>query len=124
MSGALIRESVDLPDKSSAIVGISPIVGVAGFQELDQSHRYRYGAGSRYVNYNPYSKIIRQRPDYFHGPEFLSGDANFRIRTGNTGMLTFYVTAGHNNTGLRRPVNDSSLLKVGFQLKAPTFDNQ
>jgi vitamin B12 transporter len=123
MSGALILESVDLPDKSSAIVGLSPIVGVAGFQELDKSHRYSYGVNSRYVDYNPYSKVIRQQPDYFHGPEFLSGDANFRIRTGNAGMLKFYVTGGYNNTGLRRPDIDSSLLKSGFQLKGANIYN-
>jgi len=123
MSGALILESVDLPDKSSAIIGASPIVGVAGFQELAKRRRYSYGVNSRYVNYNPYSKVIRQQPGYFHGPEFLSGDINFRVRTGTTGMLKFYVIAGYNNTGLRQPDIDSTSLKSGFQLKGANVYN-
>lgn len=123
MSGALILESVDLPDKSSAIIGASPLVGVAGFQELDRNNRYSYGINSRYVNYNPYSKVIKQQPDYFHGPEFLSGDANFRLKTGKSGMLKYYVTAGYNYTGLRRPDIDSTLLKTGFRLKGVNVYN-
>lgn len=123
MSGALILESVDLPDKSSAIIGASPIVGVAGFQEVDRKRQYSYGINSRYVNYNPYSQVVKQQPDYFHGPEFLSGDANFRIRTGKTGMLKFFVTAGYNNTGFRKPDIDSTLLKSGFELKGRNVYN-
>ena len=123
MSGALILESVDLPEKSSAIIGASPIVGVAGLQELDNKQRYSYGFNTRYVDYNPYSKVIPQQPDYFHGPQFISGDANFRIKTGNGGMLKYYVVGGYNNTGLRQPDIDSSLLKSGFQLKGANVYN-
>ena len=117
MSGALILESVDLPEKSSAIVGISPIVGVAGFQQLDRKKRYSFGINTRYVDYNLYSKIIKQQPDYFHGPEYFSADANFRVRTGKRGMLKYYIVGGYNNIGLRRPDIDSPALKSGFQLE-------
>lgn len=123
MSGALILESVDLPEKSSAIIGASPIVGVAGFQELARNNRYSYGINTRYVDYNAYSKIIKQQPDYFHGPQFISGDANFRIKLGSSGILKYYVVAGYNNTGLRHPDIDSSLLKSGFQLQGANVYN-
>jgi hypothetical protein len=90
LSGALILESIDLPEQSSSIIGASPIVGVAGFQHLSKNNKVSYGINTRYVNYYAYTRVITQKSDYFHGPEYISGDANFRMRIGKAGMLKFY----------------------------------
>ncbi len=115
MSGALILESVDLPDQSSSIIGGSPIVGTAGFQHLTDNKKCSYGINTRYVNYNAYSQVIPQKPDFFKGPEYITVDGNFRIKTSNTGMLKFYVNTSYNNTGMINPAVDSSNLKTSFQ---------
>ncbi|MCD0468726.1 TonB-dependent receptor [Flavobacterium sp. JAS] len=124
LSGALILESVDLPEQSSSIIGASPILGVAGFQQLSKNNKVSYGINSRYVNYFAYTRLITQKPDYFHGPEYISGDANFRMKIGKEGMLKFYSNYTLNNVGLRNTDIDSTNLKTSFQIKAKnSFNN-
>ncbi|HXB11834.1 MAG TPA: TonB-dependent receptor [Bacteroidia bacterium] len=115
MSGALILESVDLPDQSSSIIGGSPIVGTVGFQQLTDSNRCSYGINTRYVNYNAYSQVIPQQPDFFKGPEYITVDGNFRIMTSNTGMLKYYVNTSYNAIGMINQAIDSAGLKSSFQ---------
>lgn len=68
LSGALILETVDLPEQSSSIIGASPLVGVAGFQNLSKNNKFSYGVNARYLNYAAYTQVIKQKPDYFHAP--------------------------------------------------------
>ncbi|HYI77106.1 MAG TPA: TonB-dependent receptor, partial [Chryseolinea sp.] len=118
MSSALILESVDLPEKSSASFSVFPPHHGAGFQQLSKDKKSSYGINAGYSNYGHfYNKIVPQKPDYFHGPEYLSTDANFRIRTGKRGMLKFYTNLGYNNIGMRNPNIDSAELKSSFQNK-------
>ena len=101
MSSALILETVDLPDKSSAALHIFPQNVGAGFQELAQNNKSSYGINAGYGNLQFYNRIVPQIPDYFKGPEYFSADGNFRIRTGKTGMLKFYCNYGYSNIGIR-----------------------
>jgi hypothetical protein len=114
LSSAVILESIDLPDKSSATAAISPIVLGAGLQELSKNKNYSWGIDYNYVNVAAYFKAVKQTPDYFDMPEFHSGDANFRIRTKNGGMIKYYTTFNYNHLGLRRADIDSSALKDAF----------
>ena len=114
LSSAVILESIDLPEKSSATAAISPIVLGAGLQELSKNKNYSWGVDYNYVNVAAYFKAIKQTPDYFDMPEFHSGDANFRIRTKNGGMVKYYTTFNYNHLGLRRADIDSSSLKDAF----------
>ena len=116
MSSALILESVDLPEKSSASFSVFPPHQGLGFQKLSKNKKSSYGINAGYSNYGLfYNEIVPQKPDYFHGPEYLSTDANFRIKTGKRGMLKFYTNAGYNNIGMRNPDIDSAELKSSFQ---------
>lgn len=117
LSGALILESVDMPEQSSAVIGLSPLVAVAGFQSLAKDNRSSYGINARYFNTRLYNKIIKQTPDYFHGPEYFTGDANFRMRTGKNGMLKFYTNVGYSHIGVRTPDPDSAVLKSSFEVE-------
>ncbi|MDG3581844.1 TonB-dependent receptor [Galbibacter pacificus] len=117
LSGALILESMDLPEKSSALIGISPIVGTAGFDHLAKNNKSSYGASARYVNLAWYSDIIEQKPDYFHGPEYATADGNFRIKTSETGLLKFYGVVNYNNIGFRNLDIDDPNLKSSFQVE-------
>ena len=114
LSSAVILESIDLPEKSSATAAISPIVLGAGLQELSKNKNYSWGIDYNYVNVAAYFKAVKQTPDYFDMPEFHSGDANFRIRTKNGGMVKYYTTFNYNHLGLRRADIDSSSLKDAF----------
>jgi vitamin B12 transporter len=115
MSSALILETVDMPDKSSAALHIFPQNLGAGFQELALDGKSSYGINAGYGNMQFYNRIVPQIPDYFKGPEYLSADANFRIRTSATGMLKFYCNYGYSNIGIRSPDIDSTSLFSSFE---------
>jgi len=108
MSSALILESVDLPDQSSASLYLFPMATGVGFQQLDKDRRCSYGINARYGHSGWYNRITDARPDFFAGPEYLAGDANFRIKTSKTGMLKFYSNYGYSKVGMNTPDADSS----------------
>ena len=116
LSAALILESVDLPDQSSASVGISTVGLNGGFQKLSKKKNASWGVNYSYTNLAAYFAVIKQRPDNFKIPEFHNGEANFRIKTSKTGMLKFYGYFNYNQLGLRRPDIDSVELKNAFKL--------
>jgi hypothetical protein len=116
MSSALILESVDLPEKSSASFSVFPPHQGIGFQQLSKNQRSSYGINAGYSNSGLlYNAIVPQKPDYFEGPEYLGTDANFRIRMGKKGMLKIYTNAGYNDIGMRNPDIDSAELKSSFR---------
>ena len=90
LSSALILESIDLPDRSSASLGASVIGLNGGYQHLTKNKEASYGASYNYSNLAPAFAVIKQRQDFGQSPEYHSGDANFRIKTSKTGMLKYY----------------------------------
>jgi vitamin B12 transporter len=116
LSSALILESVDLPDQSSASVGISTVAANAGFQKLSKKKNASWGVNYNYVNLAASFAVIKQRPDNFKIPEFHNADFNFRIKTSKTGMMKFYGYFNYNRLGVRRPDIDSVDLKNAFDL--------
>jgi hypothetical protein len=122
LSSALILESIDLPDQSQATASLSAVVVGAGLQEIDKNKKSSWGINYNYTNLAAYFAIVKQRPDYFHIPEFHTTDANFRIKT-KGGMVKFYTSYGASNIGLRRPDIDSLTLKDAFSIKNHNFYN-
>jgi hypothetical protein len=114
LSSAVILESIDLPEQSSATASISPILLEGGFQQLSKNKKSSWGASYNYVNLVAYFKMVPQLVDYFDMPEFHSGDANFRIKTKGGGMVKYYTTFSYNHLGLRRADIDSTALKDAF----------
>jgi hypothetical protein len=121
LSSALILETVDLPDQSSASLHIFPMSVGAGFQNLARNKKSSYGINANYGSYALYNDVVKQRPDFFHSPEYIETDANIRIRTGERGMLKFYTNYGYNHTGMRGANVDSSDLLSSFETKGPNF---
>jgi vitamin B12 transporter len=117
LSSALILESVDLPDKSSASLHIFPMSVGAGFQKLATDNKSSYGVNTNYGSYSLYNKVVEQKPDFFYAPEYIETDANFRIKTSKTGMLKFYTNYGYDHTGMRNPDVDSSSLLSSYEVK-------
>lgn len=114
LSSALILESIDLPDQSQASASISSVFLGAGYQQLAKDKKSSWGINYGYTNLIAYFNIVKQAPDYFRMPEFHNGDANFRIKTKNGGMIKYYSTFSNGRLGLRRPDIDSADLKDAF----------
>ncbi|HZK63924.1 MAG TPA: TonB-dependent receptor, partial [Puia sp.] len=116
LSSVVLLESIDLPEKSEVDASISPIVVGVGTQQLAKDKKSSFGVSYNYVNVGLYFGLVKQAPDYFRLPQFHSGDANFRIKTKNGGMIKYYTTFSYNQLGLRRPDVDSAYLKNAFDL--------
>lgn len=117
MSSALILESIDLPEKTSANFFLFPANLGGGLQHLAKNNRSSYGVSLGYSNQSLYNNIVPQKPDYFSGPLYLDGNINFRISTGKTGILKYYSGWGHSDVGMNNPDIDSATLKAGYQVK-------
>ena len=116
LSSALILESIDLPEQSTASANISPLFLGGQYQSLAKDKKSSWGASAGYTNVGLYFKVVKQRPDYFHAPEVYNADLNFRKKTSKTGMLKFYGAYAGNKLGLRNPDIDDANLKDAFSL--------
>lgn len=108
MSSALILESVDLPEESSAsFSAFAPGHLSGGFQKLAPGKKSSYGVSANYSNLSPYNKVVPQRPDYFAGPRYMSANVNYRVKLSETGMFKVYGNLGSSNIGMDNPDIDS-----------------
>lgn len=90
LSSALILESIDLPEQSSASFGLTVIGLNAGFQDLSKKKNSSWGVNYGYTNLAPAFEVFKQQQDYSKAPEYHNADANFRIKTSRTGILKYY----------------------------------
>ncbi|HWR32673.1 MAG TPA: TonB-dependent receptor, partial [Chitinophagaceae bacterium] len=90
LSSALILESIDLPERTSANIGITLLSGNAGYQHLAKDKKSSWGFDYGYTNLGLGFAVIKQKQDYSKIPTYHNLDANFRIRTSKTGILKYY----------------------------------
>ncbi|MEQ1677923.1 MAG: TonB-dependent receptor [Chitinophagaceae bacterium] len=90
LSSALILESIDLPEQTSANLGISVLSGSLGYQHLSKNKQSSFGASYSYTDLGLAFAVIKQKQDYTKAPAYHNADANFRIKTSKTGMLKYY----------------------------------
>ncbi len=90
LSSALILESVDLPEQSSATLNLSVISAGAGLQHLSKNKKSSWGFNYDYSNLSAAFAVLKQRQDYSKAPGGHNFDANFRIKTSANGMLKYY----------------------------------
>jgi vitamin B12 transporter len=117
LSSALILESIDLPDRSSASLGVSPLGINGGYQSLSKNRKSSWGISYGYANLGLTFKVIPQKPDYFRIPEYHTGEANFRIKTSNTGMIKYYGYFSQSEVGVRNPSLDTLGYKESYQVE-------
>ncbi|KMQ69771.1 TonB-dependent receptor [Chryseobacterium sp. FH2] len=103
LSGALMLESVDLPDQSSYDFGISPIFLSAGFQKLSDDKNHSYGATLGYSLLSLMQKVFSFNTDFMDAPQGLNGDFNFRVKTKSGGFFKYYGMYDSNKMGVRVP---------------------
>ncbi|SDQ43097.1 Outer membrane cobalamin receptor protein [Chryseobacterium soldanellicola] len=116
LSGALMLESVDLPDQSSYDFGISPIFLSAGFQKLSEDKNHSYGATLGYSLLSVMQKVFNFNTDFIDAPQGLNGDFNFRIKTKSGGFFKYYGMYDSNKMGVRgeslEPEYDFALVRL------------
>lgn len=117
LSSALILESIDLPEKTSANIGISVIGVNGGYQQLSKNKRSSWGVSYGVTDLSLAFKLFKQKQDYFTIPQYHTGDANFRIRTSATGMLKYYGYFSANHLGFRKNSLDTLGYLDEFKLK-------
>jgi vitamin B12 transporter len=101
LSGALMLESVDLPDQTSYDFGVSPIFVNGSFQKLSDSKNSSFGVSAGYSNLNLMQKIFNFNTDFINAPQGFNGDANFRIKTKSGGFLKYYGMFDSNTMGVK-----------------------
>ncbi len=117
LSAVVLLESIDLPDKTSADFGISPLGVNAGIQKLSKNKKYSWGVTYGYTNLALVYNLIKQKFDYFRVPVVNEGDANFRIKTSASGMIKYFGTFSSMKVGFRNQDVDSLSMKDAFGLK-------
>ena len=117
LSSVLLLESIDLPDKTSADIGISYLGVSAGIQKLSKNKKYSWGVTYGYTNLSLAYNLVKQKFDYFKVPVVQEADANFRIKTSPSGMLKYYGYFSSTNVGFRNQDVDSLNMKDAFGLK-------
>lgn len=119
LSGAVLLESVDLPDKTSYDLSVSPIFVGAGFQKLSDDNRHSYGVSVNYTSLSLMQKIFNYNMDFVDSPQALNGNFNFRIKTKSGGFLKYYGMYTGNTMGLKseslEPGYDFSLVRLKGQ---------
>ena len=117
LSSAVILETIDLPDKTTASLGLSVLGIDAGYQYLNKKKTASWGFDYNYTNLGLAFTVLKQKQDYFTMPSFNEGHANFRIKTSKTGMLKYYSNYSNGRFGFREPSIDSLGFLNLFKLK-------
>ncbi|MEO7923602.1 MAG: TonB-dependent receptor [Chitinophagaceae bacterium] len=90
LSSALILESIDLPEQSTANLGLTVLSLNLGHQHLAKNKQSSWGLNYGYTNLALAFAVIKQKQDYSQVPVFHNIDGNFRVKTSKTGMLKYY----------------------------------
>ncbi|MFC3159980.1 TonB-dependent receptor plug domain-containing protein [Chryseobacterium arachidis] len=116
LSGALMLESVDLPDQSSYDLGFSPIFLNAGFQKLSDNKNSSFGATLGYSNLKLMQEVFNFNTNFSEAPQGLNADFNFRIKTKSGGFFKYYGMYDSNRMGVKvpslEPENDFSSVNL------------
>ncbi len=110
LSAAVILESIDLPEQTSASLGVTALSLDAGYQQLNKKKTASWGFSYNFTDLSLAFKAIKQRQDYFQTPSFHNAEGNFRIKTSASGMLKYYGVFSTNRLGFRV----SSLDTLGY----------
>lgn len=117
LSSAVILESIDMPEKTTASLGVSVLGLDAGYQYLNKKKNASWGFDYNYTNLGLAFAVLKQKQDYFKVPTFNEGHANFRIKTSKTGILKYYSVYSSSRLGFRTPGIDSLGYLDYFKLK-------
>ncbi|MEJ7821563.1 MAG: TonB-dependent receptor, partial [Chitinophagaceae bacterium] len=116
LSSALILESIDLPERSSADLAFSYLGVGGGLQQLAKNKKSSWGISYNYTDLRLAFNLVKQKQDYFTIPVLHNLDGNFRIKTSKTGIIKYYGTLSTTKVGFRFSDIDSVSMKNAFSL--------
>lgn len=120
LSSAVILETIDLPERSSANVNLSS-VGIGGsIQTLNKSKTESFGIGYNHTNLTPYFALVRQNIEYKTAPTVHQIDMNYRRKVGKNGLLKFYGYLNSSHINIQRKNIDSR----DYQNEALAYDDE
>ena len=108
MSSALVLETQDLPDRSSATASVTSVGVGAGINKLSKDSTASIGGDFNYTNLGPYYSLAPQDVKWTVTPVFYGGSLNFRKKVSESGILKFYGYGNYSQLGLSRPNLDSA----------------
>ena len=117
LSSALILESIDLPDQTSANLGVTFLSLSGGFQQLSKNKKSSWGVTYAHSDLSLAFKLIKQKQEYVKDPVSNELDANFRIKTSKTGMIKYYGYFFNSDVSLRYASIDSVGMKEKYGVK-------
>ena len=124
LSSAVILESIDLPEQTSATLGISMLSIGGGYQKLNKKKTAAWGIEYNYTDLSLAFAVIKQKQDYFQNPKIHDLSAHFRIKTSPTGFIKYYGSFSTNRFGFHEPSLDTAGYLDMFKLKnLYTFHN-
>lgn len=108
LSGALILDTQDLPDRSAANFALSVVGLGGGFYQLNKAKDASWGADFNYTNLAPYFAIFKQNIKYPISPNYYGGSLYFRKLTPKKGLLKFYGYYNYGKSGIQKANIDST----------------
>lgn len=90
LSGILILNSVDIPEKSSYNLSVSPIFMNGGYQHLSKNRKASFGGGISISSLKLMGKILNFNNDFSKYPQGVASHFNTRWKTSKGGMLKYY----------------------------------
>ncbi len=124
MSSALILESIDIPEETEVSFSLFPANTGLGFQRRADNGDSGFGFNLAYSNHRLYNAVVPQTPEYFAGPSYLQGNAHFRIKSGDRGILKLYTNWNGSEVGLTQPdINNPDRRAAYFVRGRNTYNN-
>lgn len=117
LSSAVILESIDLPEQTSASLGVSVLSLNGGYQRLNKKKTASWGFTYNYTDLGLAFAVVKQKQDYFRVPVMHNAEGNFRIKTSATGILKYYGVFSTNDLGFRSKSIDTLGYLDKFSLK-------
>lgn len=101
LSGILTLNSVDIPEKSSYNLGISPISISGNYQHLLKKKKASFGVGVALSSLSLMGKILKFNNDFSKYPQGFATNFNARFKTSKRGILKYYGSFDTNKMGIK-----------------------
>lgn len=100
ISGALILETTDIPNKSSVDFGISPLFGEAGFEKVNKKGDFSFGGTGKYQNLGLFLRLMSNRKEFTTYPVTYEGTANMKWRPAEGTLIKTFASYGDSRLGI------------------------
>lgn len=124
LSGVLLLESIDFPERSSYDFGISPIFISGNYQKVNDAKTQSFGGQASYSNLGLMQKLLPFNTNFIKTPESFSANINFRVKTPSGGMIKYYGSYDANVMKVQNNFSEPGVDALQFGVKGQnTYHN-